>query len=501
MAGMGLAREAGSTTVLDRIWGNLVASDPNGWFAMDRGRNGDFCLSLRLLGQFKRTHVHGGRMHLRVSSPARLSLARGFAHLFDTMEVVPELNHVQFRDVRSWVMRNGLDAVKPPYPIWLNPRCFGGENFVIDRLGGAERCSYPHLMNAAFALPAQTAPSAPVVSDELREQARVLCDKHAIVAGRTVVLFPYAQSMPFNVGQAFEALAKELAARGFDVVTSVSSFEAAIKGTRGVEIPFGILIPVCEIAGHTVALRSGICDILASAKAAQLYIYRTDRERAQWSVHRMWLGGTAVEKVFSDYEDVADYGRIAAADLVSGKRPPEAELFGPNLHAVMAMLERARPPAASAKAAVVAVGKLGPPIYLSDAMVWDDIVLGAGWWVPERWGIWSCGARSWMLARNPSADGTEQTLNLRVRPPSSAGAASTELRIRLGDAEHCHALPMGGKEFDVTVPIPAELRHEAWLRVEFETSDVGAPKLPVPGAPADSRLVGFALVALRWERG
>lgn len=49
------------------------------------------------------------------------------------------------------------------------------------------------------------------------------------------------------------------------------------------------------------------------------------------------------------------------------------------------------------------------------------------------------------------------------------------------------------------MPIPPELVGQGWFRVEFETSEVGAPKLPMPGAPADPRLVGFALSALKWE--
>ena len=83
---------------------------------------------------------------------------------------------------------------------------------------------------------------------------------------RTVLLAPYSESIPKEMGMDIWALlAARLKERGYSVCTNiVPNKEAAVPGTEGVFIPYGMLAPFLRLAGFFVSYRSGLCDIVAA---------------------------------------------------------------------------------------------------------------------------------------------------------------------------------------------------------------------------------------------
>ncbi|WP_411678493.1 glycosyltransferase family 2 protein [Caproicibacter sp.] len=111
---------------------------------------------------------------------------------------------------------------------------------------------------------------------------RFSCDKavisdlfrtHQLEEGNTVILAPYAGSLT-SCPDFWNALAQELIKEGFCVCTnSGSAQEKPIKGTEAVKIPLQSIVPAVEYAGFFVGLRSGLCDIISSAKCKKAILY------------------------------------------------------------------------------------------------------------------------------------------------------------------------------------------------------------------------------------
>lgn len=93
-----------------------------------------------------------------------------------------------------------------------------------------------------------------------------------LAQGRTVLLAPYANSVMPVAPSFWEDTADRCASQGYAVATVVHGDEDAVPGTVGLEVEIADLLDVVEHAGTFIALRSGLCDIVHSARARKVHV-------------------------------------------------------------------------------------------------------------------------------------------------------------------------------------------------------------------------------------
>lgn len=150
-----------------------------------------------------------------------------------------------------------------------------------------------------YELPQYIQPKAPIEiynsKENLRYVEKIFFD-YNLRKHKTVILFPYAKSVPTIKEEFWKKLVDELLSKGFTVCTNSSGItEPAIKGTIAVCCKLTALREFVEAAGYMVALRSGICDLLSFANAKKIVIYPYNEVRKIWSFHEMEIGNDIYE--------------------------------------------------------------------------------------------------------------------------------------------------------------------------------------------------------------
>ena len=100
-------------------------------------------------------------------------------------------------------------------------------------------------------------------------------DERGLIPEKTVVLFPYANTIqPVNEAE-WEKLARKLREDGYMVCTNVEKGGAVIPGTETIFVPYADIVPFAERCGCLVGLRSGIFDMLADSQCRKVVLYPT----------------------------------------------------------------------------------------------------------------------------------------------------------------------------------------------------------------------------------
>lgn len=157
-----------------------------------------------------------------------------------------------------------------------------------------------------FALPARAAD---------RSGIEALLEQHGLVAGRTVVLSPYANTLFDRPDDSFwEQVAQTLQQRGLSVATNCAGAEQPVPGTVAVSVPFEQLVDFMDAAGAFVGVRSGLCDVISDSTCRKVILYAADGRffkasfREYFSLRAMGLSPDAVE---------LEYRRGAQAELIT----------------------------------------------------------------------------------------------------------------------------------------------------------------------------------------
>lgn len=101
-----------------------------------------------------------------------------------------------------------------------------------------------------------------------------LFQKNGLIKGKTVIISPYANTSSSLPEDFWIKLARDYIENGYIACTnSCGDGEPAIEGTKAVKIPLKAAIQFVESAGTFIGLRSGLCDVISSAKAKKIIIY------------------------------------------------------------------------------------------------------------------------------------------------------------------------------------------------------------------------------------
>ncbi len=106
--------------------------------------------------------------------------------------------------------------------------------------------------------------------------SELFCQKK-IVAGKTVILAPYAKSVKSIPVWFWKNLTRVLKYEGLSVCTnSAGEMEPPIEGTTAVFVPYIMSVPFLEMAGICIGIRSGFLDVTNTAKCLKIALYPKD---------------------------------------------------------------------------------------------------------------------------------------------------------------------------------------------------------------------------------
>lgn len=152
----------------------------------------------------------------------------------------------------------------------LHPHIFIRRTGILSYLEGIHGLNFMKLQESV--LFDGLSPSKPPLTNDTSELERVF-EEHGLVVGKTVVLSPYARSLP-PVPQAYWIkLAQKLNDMGWTVCTNAVGSQLPILGTEKIELPFCLMEQFFNMAGYLVSLRSGTDDITHNSSCRRVEVY------------------------------------------------------------------------------------------------------------------------------------------------------------------------------------------------------------------------------------
>ncbi len=139
--------------------------------------------------------------------------------------------------------------------------------------------------------------------------------KEKLIEGRTVLLSPYAVTFDKELDEAWwKALADALTERGFLVCTNSTGFrEPVVNGTKGVAWDYRKLVPLLNLAGYFIGVRSGLCDLISSSSCKKVILYQKNMSKnkmSYFSLNHMGLCSDAIEIKLGEEGDAAVLEKI-----------------------------------------------------------------------------------------------------------------------------------------------------------------------------------------------
>ncbi|MCI8479101.1 MAG: hypothetical protein HFE97_12345 [Oscillospiraceae bacterium] len=148
---------------------------------------------------------------------------------------------------------------------------------------------------------------------EIKNPWNQLMIEKGIGEGKTVLLFPRANSIPSPSDCFWYKLSEFLKGKGYIVCTNIKANEKPIKGTIPIYIPIEQIDATLSFAGYFIGSRSGICDIISNTECKKIVIYP---KNYRW-------GASFVDEYFS----LQNMGLCHDAIEISYKREQEDTLF------------------------------------------------------------------------------------------------------------------------------------------------------------------------------
>lgn len=94
-----------------------------------------------------------------------------------------------------------------------------------------------------------------------------------IPAGKSVVFSPYAKSVTAIDNKIWADAVSYYSSKGYKCFTNVVGEEQTLDGTEALSVPIAEMISVLEKAGTFIGIRSGLCDVIKTAKCRKIALY------------------------------------------------------------------------------------------------------------------------------------------------------------------------------------------------------------------------------------
>lgn len=116
-----------------------------------------------------------------------------------------------------------------------------------------------------------------------------------LVKGKTVVIAPEAHSVTQLETKLWNRIIEGLMQKGYAVIMNIEQDEG--YHAPHYFCPYEESVPLLEYAGFFIGLRSGLCDIVSSAKCRKVIVYPAKVSRSDYSEHRTEIEFCGLKKM------------------------------------------------------------------------------------------------------------------------------------------------------------------------------------------------------------
>jgi hypothetical protein len=285
--------------ILDYInWNKLLANlnlQNDCWFIICPYGIGDTYFICALLKQFLLRH--GNTKAVLIVKKSHLDVVELFTE--DIYRVIT-FDKLNLRDI------NRFSQFKCGYPFIGHPSDF---KYDFDRFLGTEGLTLLDLYRIMLQMPIDAPLTQPKLDYASINAAKKKFFELGLPANRTVILAPEANSLSTLPLEFWCHLSEHLKLQGWTVCINICNSSTCIPGTTPINFSLSEAISIAEIAGWVISSRSGLCDLLSSAKCKLSIIYMKQSWYAGTpltgsSLKRMGLSETVLEYEVSESESI-----------------------------------------------------------------------------------------------------------------------------------------------------------------------------------------------------
>ena len=222
--------------------------------------------------------------------------------------------HLPSDDIHSFL---GLSRFFPDHPYipwfpWMGPM----SSLISPRQGSRFMLGLPEGVQGAK----------PVPPPDVVRRSEELFHRLGGIPGRSVLVAPISNSNPGASDGWWTQLVAALRAAGFVVFQNVANMlnptlGTLLEGAIPVEMPLEQAIPFCELAGHFIGVRSGLCDLLGTARLKKKAVHVRKRyarnEHYPMAVWNDYESGFSLRRAFESDRwtdiDLAAHGEFDPA--------------------------------------------------------------------------------------------------------------------------------------------------------------------------------------------
>ncbi len=154
------------------------------------------------------------------------------------------------------------------------------------------------------------------LSENLRQKYR----KWGLCEGNTVIVSPNAYSVKKLPEWFWERVAGALQGKGYKVFVNLNPM-AELNPFRSMEpvfFPYEECDAILRYAGHFLALRSGLCDIVAQVHCRKVILYPAETPHPDYSVHRSSIDFASLRPLCKDEKLLIEIESPLIEDLLQG---------------------------------------------------------------------------------------------------------------------------------------------------------------------------------------
>lgn len=135
--------------------------------------------------------------------------------------------------------------------------------------------------------------------------------ENSIEEGKSIIIAPYANSLPQIRWSAWKAIVDGLKIKGYKVYTnSASDEEEAVEGSEKIFFPIKDTVEVLNYAGGFIAMRNGMCEIASTSECRQVIIYPDKAARFgkiinTYGIKSMGIGADNIYEI-EDCDDIVE---------------------------------------------------------------------------------------------------------------------------------------------------------------------------------------------------
>jgi hypothetical protein len=275
-------------------------------FVLCYGALGDMYISLSVLTKFiEEKRENNKNATLKIITVPKFQAIVEFFFERDVYKVVRKISEAERLDIYSH-----FEGLVPNIPIVLFPRYM---SFFKD---GRKRSvinvkNFMTMFPVFLDFPNDTPLVKPKISDEKRIKALNFLDEIGFSSQKFIIIATHANTIvpeAISIKKYWQPIVDNCVAKGYKVIQNVG-LEIPIKldNVTPINIPLDIVIPVFNICGRSIMLRSGLCDLVLETECLKFVLTPSDiKQHTNYKLSDMTDNGMIYDyHLQTGYEDMA----------------------------------------------------------------------------------------------------------------------------------------------------------------------------------------------------